>query len=512
MRRHSHKNRQAPSSALLTQPHRLIAPTLATVAILSSTTPLRAADNWLDASDNWSNPANWSTGLPTTADTVNITNTDGLPRTITYDYTGPAVSLSQLNISLSNGTGTATNTLSIPANNLTSDVELIGSNGTGTIAQSAGTNTVNLHMQLGVNAGSTGIYNLSGAGALSGNANLSIGQNGGAGVFNQSGGIVNFTTPTGVPTIMVGAALGEPNSTSTGIYYLNGGSLTATSEEIGFYGNGTFIQTAGINTLTDPKSVSLSVGNDADFVGSYTLSGTGSVTSLSESINATGTFTQNGGTNTVQTGHSGLAISLFGPPTGTYYLNNGTLTAGSLSNDGNFIQTGGDASIGEIFQNTQATLDITHGTFSFKLIGSQFAGGGINGTFTIGHDATLSLQIAGPRNAIDYAWLLIGGTASLGGTLDLDFANGFLPTVGEQFTLMNVGIASNDAIGSITGSFDTLTSDTPGLTYTIDYGPSHNEVIATITAVPEPAALSTLLAGSILLLTRRKTPKRIPLS
>ena len=461
---------------------RIINPLLATLAIASLTTSLRAADNWLAAADNWSNPANWSTGLPTTADTVNITNTDGTPRTITYDYTGPAVFLSQLNISLSNGTATASNTLFIPGNNLTSDVEIIGLEGSGTITHNSGTNSVNVDIELGAGAASIGAYNLSGNALLTGNAQLLVGsEGGGTGVFNQTGGAITLTNANG--------------------------SLTGGNEDVGGSGSGTFIQTAGTNTITgDPQSIGLNVGGfTGGTTGSYTLSGTASLTVPHEGINPTGTFNQNGGTNIVNGAHTGILLQYNAPYKGAYNLNNGTTTAGALLNSGTFNQSGGHISVGEIVQHSQGTLNITGGTFSFEAVGVQSPGGSINGIFNIGDAGTLSLQIAGPKSAVDYDWLLIGGTASLGGTLNLDFANEFTPTVGEQFTLMNVGIPSGGTIGTITGAFNALTSDTPGLTYTVDYGPSHNVVIATITAVPEPAALSALIAAP-LLLARRKTP------
>src|SRR5450755_3776389 len=69
---------------------------------------------WKQAITNgtWSNGANWSAassagsdnaGVPGDLSTVNITLADGISRTITYDYTGPAVTVSLLQIDLNGG-------------------------------------------------------------------------------------------------------------------------------------------------------------------------------------------------------------------------------------------------------------------------------------------------------------------------------------------------------------------------------------------------------------------------
>ena len=141
-----------------------------TLAILQSH-PLRASatDNWIATDGNWSTPANWSTTttVPGAFDTVNITPTDGANRTITYDYTGPAVTpIANLTINLTNATTPGNTTLfSMAANNLTASSETIGSstpNGTGAFSQSGGNNTVPGNLYLGYASATTGSYALSG--------------------------------------------------------------------------------------------------------------------------------------------------------------------------------------------------------------------------------------------------------------------------------------------------------------------------------------------------------------
>src|SRR6185436_18828575 len=82
--------------------------------------------------------------------------------------------------------------MSMPTNDLTASNEWVGAsfNGRGTFEQSAGMNTIAAgagFLDVGVFAGSTGTYNLSGTGALVANTHEYIGDVG-TGVFNQTGG------------------------------------------------------------------------------------------------------------------------------------------------------------------------------------------------------------------------------------------------------------------------------------------------------------------------------------
>ena len=94
---------------------------------------------------SWIVPSNWDTStVPTDADDVLIGGTDGVPRTITYDYSGPDVSLNSLTLDLNGSTSSATNTLFMPsAYNLSTYAETVGYTGNGTINNAAVSNSVN---------------------------------------------------------------------------------------------------------------------------------------------------------------------------------------------------------------------------------------------------------------------------------------------------------------------------------------------------------------------------------
>jgi hypothetical protein len=178
------------------------------------------ASTWNVGSSNWNNQANWTpNGVPGSGATVDITNTDGVSRVITYDYTGAAVTLGSLTIDL---TGSATNadTLLMASHNLSAGTEYVGDSGSGSggigvINQSGGTNMVG-NLDLGVNASDAGFYYLNSAAAtLTATTvgytpySITVGDNG-SGTMNVSGGstvnaqqstIGNIGTATGNVTV-----------------------------------------------------------------------------------------------------------------------------------------------------------------------------------------------------------------------------------------------------------------------------------------------------------------------
>jgi hypothetical protein len=146
--------------------------------------------------------------------------------------------------------------------------EYIGNSGTGTFNQTGGTNSIvgsstSSNLLVGFTPGGVGTYNLS-AGTLSTGDTTGFGDqyvgHGGTGYFNQSGG---------TNTIRASLFLGR-NAGSTGVYTLTGGALAAdVSEYVGYIGSGSFTQSAGTNST----SASLYVGYNSGSSGTYTLTG-----------------------------------------------------------------------------------------------------------------------------------------------------------------------------------------------------------------------------------------------
>jgi hypothetical protein len=478
-------------------------------AALSYWSPFSSAqvDTWTGASGNWSAGADWSDGVPAAGDDVLILDNDGVSRTVNYDYTGPAVSLGGLRIGLSGGNPSATNILDIAANNLAvAGFEYIGIDGTGSIDQSGGTNIVTMgSVHVGGEDGSQGLYALSGTGVVTGGGFIFVGgaANTGTGAFYQSGGTVSFTNIT--PNSLGGVEV------ESGTYSLSAGTMLCCSETVGgnagttIVGPATFIQTGGSNSVGTTKGA-LSVGGYNTGAGSYLLNAGTLYTPNGELIGEAGTFTQNGGTNTMSAanGVNPIMQLLAG---GTYALNAGTLSAVNIDNagvlamtggaltavfaqDGSFAQSGGNATFQQQLDNQ---ISLTGGELT--LLPNGAGGGPADNDLTsvaVGGSGVLNLVIGGYTQGVNYDWEHCTSSLSLGGTLDLDLSGGFVPNVGDHFTIMSL------STGSISGAFSQLTSDDPGLTYTVSY-PSDEAVEVTITSVPEPVSSLGILAGLVLL-------------
>ena len=136
----------------------------------------------------------------------------------------------------------------------------------------------------------------------------------------------------------------------TGTYNLSGsGLLSASVEEVGYTGTGTFTQTGGTNSVQ-----TLALGDNpflADNLGSgsYKLGGSGLLLAGNEYVGLTGTgaFAQTGGTNIVGTS---LYLGYVFGSSGTYNLSGGLLVLTSFGNGagaatfnfgGGTIQAGG---------------------------------------------------------------------------------------------------------------------------------------------------------------------------
>jgi autotransporter-associated beta strand protein/T5SS/PEP-CTERM-associated repeat protein len=217
------------------------------------------------------------------------------------------------------------------------------------VVQSGGTISANNELYIGnENAGASGTYTLSGAGALSvanevvvgreggtgtlnvdggtitttGNGNMYIGRRNGTGTLNQTAGVISVIKEFGVGTR-------DDNKIGTGTYNLSGGSLAATNnifigKELG--ASGTMTMTGGTMSTNDKLQIGHNQGtgvltqsggtvnvqnevyigneNSASSVGTYTLSGSAELNVGNEVLvgrdNGTGTFNLDGGTVTTK--------------------------------------------------------------------------------------------------------------------------------------------------------------------------------------------------------------------
>jgi hypothetical protein len=311
-----------------------------------------------------------------------------------FTQTGGAVSGSGATVTVGYAVGSS-GVYNLSGGYLTAGTENVGdSNSTGNIAlfaQTGGTNEVTGagNLYIGYNSSSSGTYTLSGTGTLDldSGATLTVGNNG-AGIFTQGGGVVSGSGGT----LIVGNTGG-----SSGTYNLSGGSLTASTEQIGeanTAGNtALFAQTGGTNTVS--ASGNLAIGEDALSTGTYALSGSGALVlnsgaSLIVGWVGTGLFNQSGGA--VTGSGATLIVGKNGGSIGTYNLSAGSLAMLTenigLSGSGVFLQTGGT----NIVSGTLAvggSYTLSHGTLT--------AGGG-SGGLTTRASGTFAMQGDGVEN------------------------------------------------------------------------------------------------------------------
>ncbi|MFI5378547.1 MAG: beta strand repeat-containing protein, partial [Tepidisphaerales bacterium] len=385
----------------------------AALAILQGRSfPVAAATvNWTDGTSNWSLATNWTTlpsahNVPGAGDTVNIALTDGVSRTITYDYTGAAVTLGSLTLDLTGGSGSAT-TLSMAANSLTANGETIGNSGSGTLTQTAGTNTDNGGFGVGSQSGSNGTYNLSGTGALIANGGAAVGLSG-TGTFNQTGG----TNTINVGNLNIGYGSG-----STGTYHLSSGTAKVSNGSVFVGGN-----------PSGPGGT-----------GNLTISGSGVLTTSS-----TGTVT------VYNTAGSGLALS-----------GGGTINTGSLyfwSSPGSFNWTAGtlnwnNPNVGLVTEGLDSTLTIGAGqtltVASSETLGTGYGpsdSGAVNqtgGTNTI-NGGNLYIDANYLNYGITGSYTLSGGTLAVngGGSVYVGGTSGGANGGIATFTISGTGAAT----------------------------------------------------------------------
>ncbi len=233
----------------------------------------------------------------------------------------------------------------ISGGQLATSVQFVGNSATGAFIQSGGSNSARtLYLAYGTSA-SSGSYTLSGPAVLSSPVQY-VGFSG-SGVFTQSGGTNNYS----------GSSSGQIylayNLGSSGSYNLAAGTLTTTTEYVGYSGVGAFTQTGGTNTpgnVTNngnSSSGGLYLGYNPGASGSYNLSGSGLLSAPSEFVgynDGGGTFNQSGGTNNMLGVNGGLSLGNTTTFSSTYNLSgSGVLNAPSesIGQAGTFNQSGG---------------------------------------------------------------------------------------------------------------------------------------------------------------------------
>jgi hypothetical protein len=420
----------------------------------------------------------------------------GLAGTGYFNQTGGTNTLSSGELYVGNGVG-STGTYTLSGGLLNASEVYVGGSGAGTFNQTGGTGTLGLLEIGGVNLPAT--YVLSGAAALS-CGGIQVGgnglQSGYVGLFNQSGGTNEINELT------LGAAIG-----STGTYNLTGtGSLLINgTANLGIQGAGIINQTGGTNVLAGGNLV---LSLDGDAIGTYLLSAGSLSVSGNEYVPLVGTgiFNQSGGTNTIGSGYSlnvggngpgiyllsgtGNLISptiVVGAPAGLLSVSGGTLLASNaltVEASGTLTIQGGSVNAGSLVNSGRICLTDPPDDEPF---GTVLVAGG----FAQSSTGELDIALAGLTPGSQYDVLNVSGSATFAGTLDVSLADGFVPLPGDVFDIIDAG--------SVTGTFTTVNLPDGNL-FDLTYTPTG----VVLTAIPEPASMGLLTAGSLILLTRRR--------
>jgi autotransporter-associated beta strand protein len=249
-------------------------------------------------------------------------------------------------VNLGGGTLRVNDSISGMTGGTLSAAEYVGYSGTGSFAQTGGSNSGVLY--LGYNAGDNGTYGMSGSAGVS-MPRQYIGYSG-IGVFTHYGTGDNSSNNSGNGGIFLGY-----NAGSSGTYILGtAGGLYFDNLYVGYSGAGTLTQSSG-NVTNNYTGGWLAVGMNSGSTGTYNLGGSGILRpiDIGEVVgnSGTGVFNQSGGTNSFHYDYLFLGYSAGGSGTynlgGTGYLTTGYQYVG-YSGSGTFAQSGGTNTTGEL--------------------------------------------------------------------------------------------------------------------------------------------------------------------
>jgi hypothetical protein len=370
-----------------------------------------------------------NTGIVTNAATILL---DGANSNF-YRDTGTTEALANFATNASAGSFTIQNGRALSSSGTFTNAGTLTIGNGSTFTQTGNYNqTGTLNIQVG---GTANLQDGADSGTLSNDGTLAIG---GGSIFTQSGaysqtGTLNVQS-SGTLTLSGTFSNYDGSGTLTGGTYQIAGTLQFANAAIATNAANLILTGAGA-AITDLSS------NDALSGLTAVTSGNSLVLQSGASVTTTGTLTNAGNVSIDAT--SALAVGdSFIQTDGSTTLD-GTLTAPTLVD----VQGGTLIGTGTITGNLQNEASI--------LIGSDTTAGTltVSGTYTQSATGNLTLKMGGPGAGTDFDQLVVGGAATLDGTLTIKLVNGFLPDSGTTYAVV--------MFASATGMFATLDGDGP---------------------------------------------------
>jgi hypothetical protein len=373
-----------------------------------------------------------------------------------------------------------TTTIGLAVNNTglvdveTGTLSLGGDSNSSGNSSSSGSSTV----AFGATLGFSGNTNLLPASSISGDGNVTFtggttNEQGGYAITGNTlvaGGTASFQNDLELPQLTLsGGALADPGTlTVAGSLVWTGGIMT---------NPGTTVAQGDV-TINNSSDVGLSLGHTFQNTVDVVWTGTGN---LKLSDGSTFTNLPNAvvdiqGTGSITDGYffgpssyfdnQGAVVKLAGTGTtgiSTFFNNSGVLDveAGTVN-----VTSGPLYNMGYIQVASGATLNVSGGLFILNTSGLGGSGtvvanvtnygivypGGddqagvltINGSYTQGIDAYLSIDLGGTTVGTQYDRLTVSGAVNLDGTLLVQLINGYTPAAGDTFQILSFGSKTGD--------------------------------------------------------------------
>ena len=319
------------------------------------------------------------------------------------------------------------------------------------------------------------------------------------GTFNTGANGETLTIANGTGTVPSAKVSAGTQPLATGALALGNGTGVASDYQIAASGNtGTITPSATFGFAWDTGSaIDLRWENAANWnQGVAPLNGT--VATIPGGLGGPVVYSSLSGVTNLASLASGSGLTLTGGTlnlleTSSFSGRPLTLAGGTLGGGGTVSLSGTTLDIltGGVLTGSRTIIGDVNNLAGIVMPGASPGTLTINGNYVQGSAGTLAAELGGSTAGTQYDQLIVTGTASLGGALDVTLVNGFLPVDGETFTVVQAGTISGTFATSSLPAGTTLTTAYTTSSVNLASGassePPLNPIIETInTAVPNP--------------------------